>query len=83
VYTASLSPTVVTATTTNEQTFTVTGLQTGDAVFVNKPTSQTGLVLCGSRVSAANTLAICFGNVTNASVTPTSSQTYTIVGVRG
>src|SRR5712691_6459698 len=63
----SLSPALVAANTTAEQTFTVTGLAVGDVVIsVNKPTAQAGLGIVGWRVSAANTLAITFSNNTAA-----------------
>lgn len=80
--TATLSPAVVGAGTTAEQTFTVTGLAVGDVVFVNKPSAQAGLGIVGARVSAANTLAITFANVTVASITPTASEVYRIGGHR-
>lgn len=82
MYSATLSPTVLSVNTSAEQTFTVAGLRVGDAVFVNKPTVQAGIALCGARVTAANTLGICFANITAAVLTPTASQAYTIVGVR-
>jgi hypothetical protein len=69
-------------TTTTEQTFTVTGLLVGDFVDVAKPTSQPGLSLGNSRVSAANTLAITFTNVSSATITPTASEVYNIVVTR-
>ena len=80
--TATLSPSAVGAGTTAEQTFTVTGLAVGDVVFVNKPSAQAGLGIVGARVSAANTLAITFANVTVASITPTASEVYRIGGHR-
>ncbi|HUN80998.1 MAG TPA: hypothetical protein VMV81_05745 [Phycisphaerae bacterium] len=78
----TLSPTSVPNATTAEQTFTVNGLQLGDNVSVNKPTTQAGLFIANSRVSAANTLAIAFGNVTSATITPTASESYSIVVTR-
>lgn len=77
--TGSISPTIVNANTTSEQTFTVTGLKTGDVVVVNKPTHQTGLSVVGCRVSAANTLAIQFCNNTAGNITPTASETYKVL----
>lgn len=74
----TLSPSAVAANTSAEQTFTVTGLAVGDNVSVNKPTAQTGLAIVGFRVSAANTLAITFGNYTTASITPTASESYSV-----
>lgn len=74
---AALTPSAVSANTTAEQTFTVTGLAVGDMVAgINKPTTQAGLGIVGSRVSAANTLAITFSNNTAGSITPTAGETY-------
>jgi len=74
----TLSPSQVSANTTAEQTFTVPGLQTTDMVSVQKPTAQAGLGIVGARVSAPNTLAITFVNVTESGITPTASQTYIV-----
>ena len=80
VLTVTLSPVAVAANTTAEQTFTVSGLAVGDIVLkVEKPTTQAGLGIVGSRVSAANTLAVTFVNATASSITPTASQSYYIV----
>ena len=80
VFNITLSPISVANATSAEQTFAATGigLLTTDLVLVQKPTSQAGLVLGGSRVSAADTLAINFGNLTSATITPTASEVYTI-----
>lgn len=78
----TISPAAVAANTTAEQTFTVTGLQVGDVVSVNKPTAQAGLGVVGARVSAANTLAITFSNNTAGSLTPTASEVYVVNVVR-
>ena len=75
VISVTLSPALIVLNTTAEQTFTVNGLLPGDMVLVNKPTTQAGLGIVGSRVSAANTLAITFSNNTAASITPTAAQT--------
>lgn len=76
----TLSPTSVANATTAEQTFANTGigLLTTDLVLVQKPTAQAGLFIGGSRVSASDTLAITFGNVTSATITPTASEVYTV-----
>ena len=78
IYQATLSPASVANATTAEQTFTVTGLLVGDLVSVTKPTTQAGLGIVNSRVSAANTLAITFANTTAATITPTASEIYYI-----
>lgn len=79
VISVTLTPAAIVLNTTAEQTFTVNGLLPGDMVLVNKPTSQAGLGIVGSRVSAANTLAITFSNVTGSSITPTAAQTYLVL----
>lgn len=82
LFAVTLSPASVANATSAEQTFTVLGLQVGEWVSVNKPTAQAGLIIGGSRVSAANTLAITFGNLTSATITPTAAEVYTVVNVR-
>jgi len=81
VITATLAPVSVAANTSAEQTFTVTALpfinSSPSTVIVNKPSLTAGVVMGGARVSAANTLAINFMNLTAAAVTPVSEQ-YTI-----
>jgi hypothetical protein len=78
----TLSPVSVGVTTSTEQTFTVTGLNLGDFIDVSKPTTQPGLALGNCRVSASNTLAINFVNITAATITPTASEVYTLVVTR-
>lgn len=78
----TISPAIVAANTTAEQTFTVTGVQVGDVVSVTKPTAQAGLGVVGARVSAANTVAITFSNNTAAGITPTAAETYVVNVVR-
>jgi hypothetical protein len=79
VISVTLSPAAIVLNTTAEQTFTVNGLQVGDHVVVQKPTAQAGLGIVGSRVSAANTLAITFSNNTGGSITPTAAQVYKVL----
>lgn len=74
----TLSPAVVGTAGSVEQTFTVPGLKVGDFADVMKPTTQAGLSLGNSRVSAANTLAITFVNSTAVSITPTASEVYQV-----
>lgn len=79
VFSITLSPASVATTTTAEQTFATTGigLLTTDLVWVSKPTAQAGLGIVGTRVSAADTLAITF-MTSGASVSPTASEVYTV-----
>lgn len=72
-----LVPVLVALNSTAEQTFTVNGLLVGDSVQVTKPTVQVGLGVVNSRVSAANTLAITYANVTAGNLTPTA-ETYLV-----
>lgn len=81
IYTTSLNVASVAANTSAEQTFTVTGLTTSDKVFVIKPSLSAGLVIGNARVSAADTLAITFGNLTAAPIDP-AAETYTVVAIR-
>lgn len=78
-----LSPAIVAANTSAEQTFTVNGLLVGDFVAVVKPTLQAGLICGSARVTAANTLGISFGNLTAVGITPTASETYLVLQVQG
>lgn len=66
----------VAANLSAEQTFTVNGLDTDMVVMVGKPALKAGIVVGNVRVSAANTLAITFGNCTAGALTPTASEVY-------
>jgi len=80
---ATLSPAAVQPNTTVEQTFTVTGIRTGDLIQVNKPTAQAGIDIVGMRAVANNTVGITFVNVTAATVTPTASESYSVINLAG
>lgn len=77
LYSQSLAPTSVAANTCAEQTFTVTGLISGTPVWVNKPSATGQLGIMGVRVSAADTLAINYANVSAAAIVP-PTETYII-----
>lgn len=76
VLSVALSPASVAPNTTAEQTFTCTGVLLGDMVQITKPTSQGGLAVVNSRASANGVIAIAFGNLTAATITPTASEVY-------
>jgi hypothetical protein len=81
--TVALSPTIVAANTSAEQTFTVPGVLASDVcIDVTKPSAQAGLAIVNVRVSAANTVAITFGNFTGAGITPTAAESYKFTFVR-
>lgn len=76
-----LTPASCAANTSIEQTFAVPGLQVGDSVDINKPTTQAGISIGNVRVSAANQLAIQFVNTTAGALVP-AAETYIIGGQR-
>lgn len=76
VYATTVTATSVAPNTTAEQTFTVTGVATGQVVAVTKPTTNAGLGIVGMRVSATNTVGITYANDTAATITPTAAETY-------
>lgn len=79
----ALTPAIVAANTTAEQTFTVPGVRASDVVVqVSKPSAQAGLGIVGARVSAADTVGITFSNNTAAGITPTAAETYKLVLAR-
>lgn len=83
VASVTLSPALIAANTTAEQTFTVPGLRATDAILsVSKPTAQAGIGIVGYRVSAADTIGITFSNNTAGGLTPTASQVYLIAWAR-
>lgn len=89
-YSSTQSPAIVNTITTGERTMTVqtgTGfamqIATTDLVYVNKPTSQAGLGVGNVRASAANQVAVTFNNPSAGNITPTASEVYGIVALRG
>jgi hypothetical protein len=89
-YATTQSPSIVNANTGGERAMTVQsgtgGLMlpaAGDVFFVNKPTSQAGLGVGNVRVSASNTVQVGFINYTAGNLTPTGSEVYQLVGIRG
>ena len=80
-FSVTINPASVSANTTSEQTFTVSGITTNDRMIVNKPTHTAGLIIGNARCSAADTLAITFGNLTGLAIDP-PSESYRIVSIR-
>lgn len=81
VLTQSLDVASVSANTSAEQDFTVTGLKAGDFVSVSKPSLSAGLVVGNARVKAADTLSITFGNLTGSPINP-AAEAYQILVYR-
>lgn len=82
IYSQSLTPTATSAAIqTVEQTFTVTGVATGDTIFFTGPAPTSLCPAVHARVSNANTVAIAFSVLTAAACTP-ASGTYKIIAIR-
>lgn len=85
VYSPSVSPSSVAATSCAEQAVTVSGVTTGDKIVVNPPFMQAPTTHGGVSVVAArpetDAVALTFCNVWNAAETP-EGGTYTIVAFR-
>ena len=63
---------------TQAQTFTVSGLKTGDEILkVTPPSTTAGLGIVGAWVSAADTLEVLFGNFSSGALT-SASGTYRV-----
>lgn len=89
-FSSAQSPSGVTTLTSAEYSITVqngTGSTltpaTGDVFIVNKPTAQSGLGVGNIRQSAAGVVGLTFSNFTATMITPTASQAYGFVGLRG
>lgn len=81
MYYPTLNATTCAASTTVEATTTVTGLLVSSSVIVNKPTYTPGIAIINARVSAANTLAITYGNFTTSSIS-VPAEVYTVANVQ-
>ena len=80
---SGITPAAVNANSTPEQDFTVTGIAAGSLVAVIKPTSQAGLLVDSARVKAANTVSVTFSNVTAGNITPTATEGWLFIEIRG
>jgi len=78
LYTPSINPTSVPANSEDSQTFTVTGLVSGNHVTVNKPTKTTDLSILDAFISADDTLSITFRNFSGSPINP-GTETYLVV----
>jgi len=79
----TITPTAVITKTTAEQQFTLTGAAVGQLLIVNKPTSQAGLDIVGMRVVSNNLIGITYGNFGAGTLTPTSTEAYTVLSTFG
>ncbi len=75
----ALSPAIVAANTTAEQTFTCRDVEAeAILVSVSKPTAQAGLGIVGWRVVSHQVIGITFSNNTISGITPTAGEKYTL-----
>ena len=86
---ASTSLSSVATLTTAEQTIVLTTaagsnfqIAATDLLFANKPTSQAGLAVGNVRCANGNTLSVTLGNLTTTVITPTASQSWSVVAFR-
>lgn len=80
--TVIFDPASIAASTTVEQTVTVTGLKTNDIILrVIKPTLTAGIAVVSGRVSATDTLAITYINASVGAVDP-GSEEYTVIYIK-
>ncbi len=86
IFTLTLGPATVATTTSAEQTFAATGigLLTTDFVWINASAASlgAGVSIASARVSASDTLAITFANVSAATATPATNGSYKIFVAR-
>ena len=71
-YSPTLTPTAIAANSESIQSFTITGLIVPCSINISPPAAMSGLGIMWSRVSATNTLDVCFRNFTAGSLTPPS-----------
>lgn len=71
IFQITITPAAVPQQTSNEQVFTVPGVNLGDYINVGSAAAQTAGIIVGSvRITAANTVSVQFANVTGGSLTP-------------
>ena len=81
LYSQALATSTISATTSAEVTTTVTGLLVSSSVIVNKPSCTPGLLVTNARVSAQDTLAVSYMNLTTTAIA-VPSETYLIGNVQ-
>ncbi len=84
VYSQSVSPSIVTKSTCEEQSVTVTGVSTADKIVINPPaiSASPGAVAVAARASAANVVAVTYCNAGTAANATPASGTYNFLAVR-
>ena len=81
LYSTTLAVTSCAATSVTEVTSTVTGINASTSIALTKPSITAGLTVVGARVSAANTVAVQYMNLTTTAIS-VPAETYTIANVQ-
>lgn len=79
----TITPAVVSAATTNEQTFTVPGISVGEAVALNPPSNVTNVTVGNVRVAGNNQVAVTFVNTSPSTATTPPAGAYTFFSTGG
>ena len=89
-FATTATPAAVVTLTTAEITMTpvigtggVYTITSTDVVLINKPTAQAGIGYGNVRYASASTIATTFDNITAGTLTPTATQIYGVIGLRG
>jgi len=85
VYVLAATPaltTSITANTTVEVTFPITGIQLSDVVFLNKNSYSAGLSIGNIRVTTANQIQVEFINNTASPILLLVGDTYSVIVIR-
>ena len=77
-YQVAINPTSVSANTTSEQNFALSGVASNDMLIVEKPSHTAGLGIVGWRVSAKDQISITFMNCTGSPIDP-PNEVYNIL----
>jgi hypothetical protein len=88
-FASTQTPGNIASQTSSEVSMTVIGatasvpIISGDLLYVNKPSSQAGLIVGNVRVSGSNAAAVQFSNMSTTTITPTAAEKYGFVALRG
>lgn len=86
VYSVSLTPVTVASAAIEETTFAVTGITTGDKIFVNPPALGTAVSNCAAacawRVTTADVIAGAFVNISASTSGKGTTGTYVVTAIR-
>lgn len=89
-YTASVTVSKIDTDSSNDQTVTVTGIESSDTLIACQPSGGTitansftdGVCIAGAWASADDTVTMRFVNVTTSSANPSESHTWDFIALR-